>query len=329
MLVSPPVMVEDHSTASADSKAEVDSLFENVLEALASGMARNPIRIDEDQLLSLPSSREATPLNYGLRQASAPPNLGGYTGFAEDRRSLLGLPLEEAYLPQGIPNGGGGSGSSATASNFGEMPPPPGWGGLDLQDIGELQAANNFPGLAGSLLETTPINTGLGGPVLSPHPILTPECTPIHPQFLQAYYYSQGLNYPHSQVAQRPQHRRQQGRMKTPVGASNIGSLSGGLPAVPPPGPPADLSGLPPVPAPAQPAASATTCPPVPKPEYESSPETEPEKMSVGSMGHPVSCSRGCKYVWKPKGCKDGANCKRCHYCPWRRATERETDNKD
>eukprot|EP00927_Polykrikos_kofoidii_P069017 TRINITY_DN64413_c0_g1_i1.p1 TRINITY_DN64413_c0_g1~~TRINITY_DN64413_c0_g1_i1.p1 ORF type:complete len:222 (-),score=11.97 TRINITY_DN64413_c0_g1_i1:36-632(-) len=41
--------------------------------------------------------------------------------------------------------------------------------------------------------------------------------------------------------------------------------------------------------------------------------------ISVGSVGHPVCCGLGCKYFWKPRGCKDGANCLRCHICKYKR----------
>lgn len=44
---------------------------------------------------------------------------------------------------------------------------------------------------------------------------------------------------------------------------------------------------------------------------------------SVGSVGHPLSCSIACKYHHKTRGCKDGKNCKRCHLCIWTRACER------
>jgi len=40
---------------------------------------------------------------------------------------------------------------------------------------------------------------------------------------------------------------------------------------------------------------------------------------TVGSIGHPFSCSSACKYHSKPKGCKDGRCCVRCHLCSWRR----------
>jgi len=42
--------------------------------------------------------------------------------------------------------------------------------------------------------------------------------------------------------------------------------------------------------------------------------------ISVGSIGHPLSCSGlGCKYSNKARGCKDGKFCLRCHFCPWHR----------
>jgi len=44
---------------------------------------------------------------------------------------------------------------------------------------------------------------------------------------------------------------------------------------------------------------------------------------SLGSYGHPHNCAGGCKYAWKPRGCKDGPMCTRCHICPWTRARER------
>jgi hypothetical protein len=41
--------------------------------------------------------------------------------------------------------------------------------------------------------------------------------------------------------------------------------------------------------------------------------------VSVGSVGHPHCCGEPCKYASKPRGCKDGAQCKRCHICKWTR----------
>uniref|UniRef100_A0A7S4S731 C3H1-type domain-containing protein n=1 Tax=Alexandrium monilatum TaxID=311494 RepID=A0A7S4S731_9DINO len=40
---------------------------------------------------------------------------------------------------------------------------------------------------------------------------------------------------------------------------------------------------------------------------------------TVGSIGHPFSCGQGCKFAKKPRGCKDGGLCDRCHLCVWRR----------
>jgi len=36
---------------------------------------------------------------------------------------------------------------------------------------------------------------------------------------------------------------------------------------------------------------------------------------SWGSLGHPWSCGRRCKYAAKARGCKDGALCDHCHLC--------------
>lgn len=47
--------------------------------------------------------------------------------------------------------------------------------------------------------------------------------------------------------------------------------------------------------------------------------------LSKGSAGHPDSCGLPCKYHWKPRGCKDGAACARCHLCPWQPLLARGT----
>eukprot|EP00931_Biecheleriopsis_adriatica_P022274 TRINITY_DN14359_c0_g1_i1.p1 TRINITY_DN14359_c0_g1~~TRINITY_DN14359_c0_g1_i1.p1 ORF type:complete len:244 (-),score=53.79 TRINITY_DN14359_c0_g1_i1:105-836(-) len=47
-----------------------------------------------------------------------------------------------------------------------------------------------------------------------------------------------------------------------------------------------------------------------------------PAHPSLGSLGHPFCCSFPCKYAFKGKGCKEGANCKRCHLCRWSRQSE-------
>lgn len=40
---------------------------------------------------------------------------------------------------------------------------------------------------------------------------------------------------------------------------------------------------------------------------------------SVGSIGHPKLCAEACKFHSKPRGCKDGSMCVRCHICRWTR----------
>ncbi|CAE7252411.1 unnamed protein product [Symbiodinium natans] len=39
--------------------------------------------------------------------------------------------------------------------------------------------------------------------------------------------------------------------------------------------------------------------------------------LNLGSLGHPFSCGPACKYVLKPRGCKDGGMCDHCHLCRW------------
>mmetsp|Transcript_1967 Transcript_1967/g.4331 ORF Transcript_1967/g.4331 Transcript_1967/m.4331 type:complete len:210 (-) Transcript_1967:225-854(-) len=51
-----------------------------------------------------------------------------------------------------------------------------------------------------------------------------------------------------------------------------------------------------------------------------SSEEAVPPLPSLGSAGHPETCKGACKYFWKKRGCKDGANCDHCHICEWKRA---------
>jgi len=40
---------------------------------------------------------------------------------------------------------------------------------------------------------------------------------------------------------------------------------------------------------------------------------------SVGSVGHPHSCGKSCKYVRRKTGCTNGSQCLDCHQCQWRR----------
>lgn len=42
---------------------------------------------------------------------------------------------------------------------------------------------------------------------------------------------------------------------------------------------------------------------------------------SVGSQGHPKSCSSACKYLRRRGGCRDGALCPNCHLCRWQRVS--------
>ena len=41
-----------------------------------------------------------------------------------------------------------------------------------------------------------------------------------------------------------------------------------------------------------------------------------------GSAGHPFSCNEPCRFASKPRGCKDGDDCPRCHMCPWRKPAD-------
>lgn len=50
----------------------------------------------------------------------------------------------------------------------------------------------------------------------------------------------------------------------------------------------------------------------------------EAQPFSVGSAGHPYTCSNPCKYVWRKQGCRDGADCPNCHYCKWQRKPKEE-----
>lgn len=45
-------------------------------------------------------------------------------------------------------------------------------------------------------------------------------------------------------------------------------------------------------------------------------------EFSLGSVGHPEACAAPCKYAAKPKGCKDGPTCSRCHLCRWSRQVD-------
>mmetsp|Transcript_19712 Transcript_19712/g.34995 ORF Transcript_19712/g.34995 Transcript_19712/m.34995 type:complete len:316 (-) Transcript_19712:204-1151(-) len=72
-------------------------------------------------------------------------------------------------------------------------------------------------------------------------------------------------------------------------------------------------------------ATRAEVPPPPPNVGFEMlDPDSAPAQttMTVGSIGHPFSCSAPCKYYNKPRGCKDGKFCVRCHLCRWRRSPD-------
>jgi hypothetical protein len=50
--------------------------------------------------------------------------------------------------------------------------------------------------------------------------------------------------------------------------------------------------------------------------------------LSQGSIGHPDSCSEACKYASRARGCKDGADCDRCHLCEWKRPPKKSAAKK-
>ncbi|CAJ1424834.1 unnamed protein product, partial [Effrenium voratum] len=45
---------------------------------------------------------------------------------------------------------------------------------------------------------------------------------------------------------------------------------------------------------------------------------------SLGTVGHPFTCARPCRYVKRKGGCRDGANCPCCHECFWTKARGEE-----
>jgi len=84
----------------------------------------------------------------------------------------------------------------------------------------------------------------------------------------------------------------------------------------------------PPMPPVAVAAVPEMAVPPPPAPiverEQEAQETLEQPVLSIGSMNHPHACSGlACKYAWKSRGCKEGADCSRCHLCVWTRAGER------
>lgn len=67
--------------------------------------------------------------------------------------------------------------------------------------------------------------------------------------------------------------------------------------------------------APAKPTKDAQVSPTT----SSASTDSTPPSWSLGSAGHPDSCGGlACKYAVKARGCKDGADCTRCHLCVWK-----------
>lgn len=53
-------------------------------------------------------------------------------------------------------------------------------------------------------------------------------------------------------------------------------------------------------------------------------PRASAVQVSIGSLGHPLSCAAPCKFNSKKAGCKDGRLCDRCHICRWSRCADRQ-----
>mmetsp|Transcript_17208 Transcript_17208/g.60075 ORF Transcript_17208/g.60075 Transcript_17208/m.60075 type:complete len:303 (-) Transcript_17208:121-1029(-) len=83
--------------------------------------------------------------------------------------------------------------------------------------------------------------------------------------------------------------------------------------SVPPPPPP------PPFERPPRVAATSRLMVPPPPPPPPPAQAAAGRVTSMGSVGHPFNCAEACKYSSKPKGCKDGSTCVRCHHCDWNR----------
>jgi len=77
---------------------------------------------------------------------------------------------------------------------------------------------------------------------------------------------------------------------------------------------------------------SAVPLPPPPPPQVVARPlrpkmaaktSSEPQAaapvVSMGSIGHPKTCSEACPYVKRKGGCRDAASCPKCHLCFWQR----------
>lgn len=73
-----------------------------------------------------------------------------------------------------------------------------------------------------------------------------------------------------------------------------------------------------------------TVCPPVPVRDAPQLPESRNVVISKGTIGHPHSCrGLGCKFASKERGCREGADCLRCHLCIWSRASEKAATDQE
>mmetsp|Transcript_16918 Transcript_16918/g.38212 ORF Transcript_16918/g.38212 Transcript_16918/m.38212 type:complete len:389 (-) Transcript_16918:89-1255(-) len=52
-------------------------------------------------------------------------------------------------------------------------------------------------------------------------------------------------------------------------------------------------------------------------------------ETSLGSVGHPGSCSSPCKYARRKGGCQHGWQCSNCHLCRWTRRPLAKEDNEE
>lgn len=57
--------------------------------------------------------------------------------------------------------------------------------------------------------------------------------------------------------------------------------------------------------------------------------DTAEDAPSKGSIGHPHCCASACKYTKKARGCKDGADCDRCHLCTFQVVKPRRQMNEN
>jgi len=68
---------------------------------------------------------------------------------------------------------------------------------------------------------------------------------------------------------------------------------------------------------------SGVGLPGVPSLESTSTKDEATIETSMGSIGHPTTCNRPCKYARRKGGCRDGWQCTSCHLCRWSRYATR------